>query len=87
MHAYIVEEAGGPFVCVERPKPTVRPGDVLMRTRQLHQPARHEDPRRTAAHARHPLPAVVGLDMAGVVEEVGSGVDVFCAGEEVYVGT
>ena len=26
-----------------------------------------------AAHAKQPLPAVLGLDMAGVVEEVGPG--------------
>lgn len=37
-----------------------------------------------AAHARHPLPAVLGLDMAGTVEEVGAGVTEFNAGDEVY---
>jgi NADPH:quinone reductase-like Zn-dependent oxidoreductase len=37
-----------------------------------------------AAHARHPLPAVLGLDMAGAVEEVGAGVSEFKAGDEVY---
>jgi NADPH:quinone reductase-like Zn-dependent oxidoreductase len=37
-----------------------------------------------AAHARQPLPAVLGLDMAGTVEEVGAAVDRFTAGDEVY---
>jgi NADPH2:quinone reductase len=37
-----------------------------------------------AAHARQPLPAVLGLDMAGVVEEAGEGVTVFRPGDEVY---
>jgi NADPH:quinone reductase-like Zn-dependent oxidoreductase len=37
-----------------------------------------------AAHARHPLPAVLGLDMAGTVEEVGTGVSEFKPGDEVY---
>ena len=37
-----------------------------------------------AAHARQPLPAVLGLDMAGTVEEVGSGVTTFTVGAEVY---
>ena len=37
-----------------------------------------------AAHARHPLPAVLGLDMAGTVEEVGDGVSEFNAGDEVF---
>lgn len=37
-----------------------------------------------AAHARQPLPAVLGLDMAGRVEEVGAGVTAFSPGDEVY---
>jgi NADPH:quinone reductase-like Zn-dependent oxidoreductase len=37
-----------------------------------------------AAHALHPLPAILGLDMAGTVEEAGTGVSEFKAGDEVY---
>jgi NADPH:quinone reductase-like Zn-dependent oxidoreductase len=37
-----------------------------------------------AEHAKQPLPAVLGLDMAGVVEEVGEAVTGFSAGDEVY---
>jgi NADPH:quinone reductase len=37
-----------------------------------------------AEHARQPLPAVLGLDMAGTVEEVGSAVTAFRRGDEVY---
>lgn len=37
-----------------------------------------------AAHARQPLPAVPGIDLAGVVEKVGAGVTTFRLGEEVY---
>jgi NADPH2:quinone reductase len=37
-----------------------------------------------ADHARQPLPAVLGLDMAGTVEEVGAGVSTFRPGDEVY---
>src|SRR5262249_52826615 len=37
-----------------------------------------------AAHAKQPLPAVLGVDMAGVVEEGGAGVTGFCCGGEVY---
>jgi NADPH:quinone reductase-like Zn-dependent oxidoreductase len=37
-----------------------------------------------AAHARQPLPAVLGLDMAGTVEAVGGSVTAFKAGDEVY---
>jgi NADPH2:quinone reductase len=39
---------------------------------------------RKAAHARQPLPAVLGLDMAGEVAEVGPDVSAFRRGEEVY---
>ena len=38
----------------------------------------------SAAHAKHPLPLVLGIDMAGVVEAVGAGVTAFKAGDEVY---
>ena len=40
--------------------------------------------RATAAHAKQPLLAVLGLDMAGVVEMVGAGVTRFQPGDEVY---
>lgn len=37
-----------------------------------------------AAHARPVLPAILGIDLAGVVEAVGPGVTAFKAGDEVY---
>ena len=37
-----------------------------------------------AAHARHPLPGILGINMAGVVEAVGPGVKGFRRGDEVY---
>lgn len=37
-----------------------------------------------AAHARQPLPAVLGLDMAGTVQRIGSEVSEFQIGDEVY---
>ena len=37
-----------------------------------------------AAHARQPLPAVLGIDLAGVVEAVGPGVTGFRRGDAVY---
>lgn len=48
------------------------------------QPAGHQDSCGEAAHAKQPLPAVLGLDMAGTVEEVGPGVTTFSPGDEVY---
>ncbi len=37
-----------------------------------------------AAHARHPLPAILGIDMAGVIESVGPDVPGFRVGDEVF---
>jgi NADPH:quinone reductase-like Zn-dependent oxidoreductase len=37
-----------------------------------------------AAHARHPLPAILGLDLAGAVAAVGAGATRFHRGDEVY---
>lgn len=35
-------------------------------------------------HARQPLPAVLGIDLAGIIEAVGEGVSAFQPGDEVY---
>lgn len=37
-----------------------------------------------AEHARQPLPAILGMDLAGIVDRVGEGVEVFRPGDEVY---
>ena len=85
MQAYIVEEPGGSFLKVDRPRPTLKANDVLVRIK-----ASGVNPLDTkiragkAAHAQQPLPAVLGLDMAGIVEEVGPGVTTFKSGDEVY---
>jgi NADPH2:quinone reductase len=85
MKVYRVEEAGGEFVEVIVPDVVAKAGEVLVRVR-----ASGVNPLDTkiragqAAHARQPLPAVLGLDMAGVVEEVGEGVTAFQRGDEVY---
>jgi NADPH:quinone reductase len=85
MYAYVVERASGPFLRVELPRPIVSENDVLIR---IH--ASGVNPLDTkiragaAAHAKQPLPAVLGLDMAGTVVEVGSRVTRFKPGDEVY---
>jgi NADPH:quinone reductase-like Zn-dependent oxidoreductase len=85
MHAMVLEQFGSPLVPRELPTPTPRAGEVLVR---IH--ASGVNPLDTkirsgaAAHARVRTPAVLGLDLAGVVEEVGPGVEAFRPGDEVY---
>jgi NADPH2:quinone reductase len=80
-----VERAGGPFKEVEFARRALQPGEVLVRIG-----ASGVNPLDTkirackAEHAKQPLPAVLGLDMAGTVEEVGSGVTGFRLGDEVF---
>jgi len=85
MNGYIVETAGAPFREIEMPTPVPASGQVLVRVH-----ASGVNPLDTkirageAAHARQPLPAVLTLDMAGIVEAVGSGVTTFRPGDEVF---
>jgi NADPH2:quinone reductase len=85
MLAAVAEAPGGPIRVSSVAQPIVRAGQVLVR---IH--ASGVNPLDTkiyagaAAHARQPLPAILGLDLAGVVEEAGSGVDQFQPGDQVY---
>jgi NADPH:quinone reductase len=85
MEAYIVEEPGGSFRKTDLPRPALRPNHVLVRVK-----ASGVNPLDTkiragkAAHAKQPLPAVLGLDMAGIIEEIGSDVTAFKPGDEVF---
>jgi NADPH:quinone reductase len=85
MYAYVVEETNGPFVLQDLPQPSPGKGQVLVRIHASGvNPLDVKIRSSQAAHARQPLPAVLGLDMAGTVEEVGPGVNSFEPGEEVY---
>jgi len=85
MKMYRVEQPHGEFIEAVVPDPIAKAGEVLVR---IH--ASGVNPLDTkiragqAAHAKQPLPAVLGLDMAGVVEEVGEGVTGFKRGDEVF---
>jgi len=85
MQAAVVEHAGGPFDIVRRPLPEVPGGHVLVRVHASGvNPLDAKIRAGAAGHARQPLPAVLGLDMAGVVERVGAGVTRFAPGDAVY---
>src|SRR3984957_12250275 len=83
MKAHIVESVGGPFREVEIPTPQPASDQVLVKIR-----ASGVNPLDTkirageARHAKQPLPAVLGLDMAGIVEARGPGVTAFQSGDE-----
>lgn len=85
MRAYVVEEPGGAFLPVDLPRPTPVAGQVLVRVHASGVNTLDTKIRAgKAAHAKQPLPAVLGLDMAGMVEEVGAGGTTFQPGDEVY---
>lgn len=85
MRAAILEAHDRPPRVTTISTPAIGPGDVLVR---IH--ASGVNPLDTkihagaAPHARHPLPAILGLDLAGVVERVGRDVVRVAPGDEVY---
>lgn len=85
MKAALVETHAGAFRVIDVPRPRAGTGEVLVRIQASGvNPLDAKIRAGAAAHARHPLPAVLGIDLAGVVEEVGAGVDRFRRGDEVY---
>src|SRR3954470_12147862 len=85
MQAAILEAHGAPFRLARIPRPEPGPGEVLVRIHASGvNPLDVKIHAGAADHARHPLPAVLGLDLAGVVEAVGTGVTRFRPGDEVY---
>ena len=85
VNAYIVNEPNGEFQRVDLPRPTLEANHVLVRVQASGvNPLDTKIRAAEAAHAKQPLPAVLGMDMAGTVEEVGPGVTMFSPGDEVY---
>lgn len=85
MQALVLEAPNGPFVVRSLPRPAPAKHEVLVR---IH--ASGVNPLDTkiragqAEHARHALPGVLGMDLAGVVVAVGEGVTSFRRGDEVF---
>src|ERR1700748_1306234 len=85
MRAYVVEHPAGAFRKVDFSRLARSTGQVLLRVHSSGvNPLDTKIRAGKAAHAKQPLPAVLGLDMAGVVEELGPGVNAFRPGDEVY---
>ena len=85
MRALTLTAYGSPLLLgpVSRPEPAE--GQVLVRIKASGvNPLDLKIAKGQAAHARHPLPAILGIDVAGIVESVGAGVTNFKPGDEVY---
>jgi len=85
MKAIIVDSPMGAFQSIDTPKPVPGPGEVLVKiAASAVNPLDTKIRAGAAAHARHPFPAILGIDMAGVVETVGAEVHGFQPGDEVF---
>lgn len=85
MKSALLEAAGSPFRIIDTERPIAGPGQVLVRIEASGvNPLDVKIRAGAAAHARHPYPAILGIDLAGVVEAVGEGVRTVRKGDEVY---
>jgi NADPH:quinone reductase-like Zn-dependent oxidoreductase len=85
MKSLVLKEFNAPFEMTEVDRPKVGKGEVLVKIRASGiNPLDPKIKAGQAGHAKVQLPAILGIDMAGVVEAVGEGVKRFAAGDEVY---
>lgn len=85
MSAVIAEAQSGVLRKSTVARPTVRPGHVLVAVKAAAiNPLDGKIRAGSAAHARQPLPAILGIDLAGVVEAVGDSVVGFRPGDRVF---
>jgi NADPH2:quinone reductase len=86
MRAMVITKFGGPDVFelqeIERPQP--RPGEVLVRVVASGTNPVDAKIRQAGTWAGIPLPAVLGYDVSGVIEEAGPGVSRLKPGDEVF---
>lgn len=85
MEALVLNETNSDFVRTSMDSPAPAAGEVLVRVKASSvNPLDLKIKSGQAPHARHPLPAVLGMDVAGIVEAVGPGVTEFKAQDEVF---
>jgi NADPH2:quinone reductase len=85
MKAAVLENHGAPFRLTDIARPVPRSGQVLVRIMASGvNPLDLKIRSGAAEHARHPLPAILGIDLAGVIEAIGPDVTTFRVGDEVY---
>jgi NADPH2:quinone reductase len=85
MQAAVLDAPNAPFRVTSIARPKAEAGQVLVRVIASGvTPLDTKIHAGQAAHARHLLPNILGMDMAGVVESVGPSVSGFRRGDEVY---
>ncbi len=85
MQAAVLDTYNAAFRIAPIAQPHPQPGQVLVRIEaSAVNPLDLKIRAGQAAHARQPLPAILGIDLAGIVEAVGDGVTTFRHGDEVY---
>ena len=85
MRALLLENYSAPFTLADVPRPVAHGNHVLVRIKASGvNPLDIKIRAGKGGHASMPLPAVLGLDLAGTVEEVGPDVSAFKPGDEVY---
>ncbi len=85
MQALVLNHHNGPLELTEMERPAPATGEVLVRVAASGlNPLDTKIRAGAAAHARHPLPLVLGIDLAGTVEAIGEGVTAFQPGDQVY---
>ena len=85
MKAMVLEEFGTDLVLRDVPRPVPAPGEVLVRVVVSGvNPLDTKIRSGAAAHARVTPPMILGIDLSGVIAELGPGVAGFAVGDEVY---
>ena len=85
MRAVVLEDFGAEPALRSVPRPVPAPGEVLVRVEASGgNPLDTKIRAGAAAHARVTPPMILGIDLAGVVAQIGPGVTRFAVGDEVY---
>lgn len=85
MQALVLENYNTPYILKTMPRPEPGKGEVLVKVIASGvNPLDLKIKAGLAGHAKTTLPAILGVDLAGVVEKTGEGVKGFKPGDEVY---
>jgi len=85
MDALVLHATNAPFTRTSMALPEPAAGQVLVRVKASSvNPLDLKIRSGNAAHAMHPFPAVLGMDLAGTIESIGTGVAGFAVGDDVY---